>query len=624
MLKSHQTTQPTLMKLGLKFVWCINWELGTSIVASVDITLSSGLPASNLSILAKFTACFYSDFDVDECSRITFCEPIDTTTSFVDTVSKLAKEVGEAFKEIPYIKAVAGTIIQIIAIKDDIRTAKERLHELVNKVVWRSNVILEGLLSVAASPHKNVLVQGEGKLKEYHNLLIKILRVLQVGKAKSMFDHVVNRKSRLDDLEKYNRLLEDYNANFLTGLVLQLNIHGLPQQSTPSVVPDLPFVYKSVLPQRPELMIGRDEEKFQVIDTLLHKSPPRIAILGAGGMGKTTLALSVLHNPEIVDRYSSRYFISCEETPTKLSVIIEIVNTLRIPREIRDACLLDSILAGFPENSLLCLDNLETFWDNEAVRVDLEELLSDLQLPNLGLMITRRGTQRPSRVSWSKPFLPPLESLPEESSRRIFERKFSRPADEFEEKLLVAVNRIPLAISLVCAMLEEGNETSKSLWNRWEETQSKALGNGGKDRLSNLDTFIRLSVDGPRMRAEPRVVDILAMMSFLPDGLPDNKTVREELQHHLPAGYDVSEALITMRRASLVHLDKTGESDRFRMLNPVRNFCEQKLHFPEELKSSLTSLYVAILDKFKDCIAPEGYTMIPGQIHNAHAVLKQG
>ncbi|KAG6815279.1 hypothetical protein H0H87_003350, partial [Tephrocybe sp. NHM501043] len=209
-------------------------------------------------------------------------------------------------------------------------------------------------------------------------------------------------------------------------------------------------------------MIGRDEEKSQVIGTLLHKFPARIAILGAGGMGKTTLALSVLHDPEIANRFPSRYFVSCEGTPNKLSVVIEIADALRIPRENRDARLLDSILAAFPENSLLCLDNLEAIWDDESVRVDLEELLSDLQLPNLGLIITMRGTQRPSRVSWSKPFLPPLQSLSEETSRCIFERKFSRPADEFEEKLLVAVDGIPLAISLICAMLEEENETLKS------------------------------------------------------------------------------------------------------------------------------------------------------------------
>ena len=59
-------------------------------------------------------------------------------------------------------------------------------------------------------------------------------------------------------------------------------------------------------------MIGRDKEKFEVLDTLLDKTPARIAILGAGGMGKTTLALSSLHDPAVIEHFPLRYFVSCE------------------------------------------------------------------------------------------------------------------------------------------------------------------------------------------------------------------------------------------------------------------------------------------------------------------------
>jgi len=41
-----------------------------------------------------------------------------TTTNLVDTSARLAKDAGEMFKDIPYIKAVAGIIIQIITIRD--------------------------------------------------------------------------------------------------------------------------------------------------------------------------------------------------------------------------------------------------------------------------------------------------------------------------------------------------------------------------------------------------------------------------------------------------------------------------------------------------------------------------
>ncbi|KAG6855521.1 hypothetical protein H0H87_001612, partial [Tephrocybe sp. NHM501043] len=185
-------------------------------------------------------------------------------------------------------------------------------------------------------------------------------------------------------------------------------------------------------------MIERDQQKSEVIGAFLHQWPARIAILGAGGMGKTTLALSVLHKQMVAGRYPSRYFISCEGTPSVLSLVGEIANALRIPLANRDSHLLDTILSSFPPNSILCLDNFETLWDNEPMRVELEEFLSNLQVPHLGLMITMRGTQRLSKVSWSKPLLTPLKSMTGDDSRRLFEQSCSHPLDEFVENLLNA------------------------------------------------------------------------------------------------------------------------------------------------------------------------------------------
>jgi hypothetical protein len=41
-----------------------------------------------------------------------------TTTNIVDTVSKIAKEAGEIFKDVPYIKALAGIIVRVIEIRE--------------------------------------------------------------------------------------------------------------------------------------------------------------------------------------------------------------------------------------------------------------------------------------------------------------------------------------------------------------------------------------------------------------------------------------------------------------------------------------------------------------------------
>ncbi|KAG6834923.1 hypothetical protein H0H93_006343 [Arthromyces matolae] len=524
---------------------------------------------------------------------------LDKTVSLVDTVLKLAQDVVEVLENVPYVKSLAGIIVKIIAIRDEINTAKERSRELIEKVLDRSKVILEGLLFVAKSPHKETLTRVEGKLTDYFMyvliglLLTNVLDVLKRNAGKSLLNRVVNRKAWKSDLKMYDRRIDNFNTDFLP-----------------------------VLPPPPEIMIGRDIERTQVINTLLDDdSPPHIAILGAGGMGKTTLALSVLHDRAVASRYPSRFFVSCEGTLSVSSLVVEIANALRIPFANRDEYLLDTVLSSFPEHALLCLDNLETIWGNESMRLELEGLLSALQT-RVGILITMRGTQRPSRVTWSKPYFPPLHSLSDSSSKDIFEISCG-PVDNFVEKLLKAVDGIPLAISLIGALLKEGHETSKSLWGRWTKAQSGVLEMGGDDRLSSLETSIFLSVYGPQMQADPRTIDILAMLSMLPDGVSSDADVLDQFASSLPEGYKFHKTLLTLQRVSLVHLTVVGASSRLRMLHPVRAFCKERLEFPVELRDSITSFFVAQMNHFNDVTNSAAHAVIPAELQNTHAVLKQ-
>ena len=92
--------------------------------------------------------------------------------------------------------------------------------------------------------------------------------------------------------------------------------------------------------------MGRENEQKAIIATLLDKEPARIIIFGEGGIGKTTLALSVLNDPQIDEHYPTRYFVSCEATTTVTSLWSELANALRISPSNRDEKLSETVLTS--------------------------------------------------------------------------------------------------------------------------------------------------------------------------------------------------------------------------------------------------------------------------------------
>src|ERR1700691_3069834 len=155
-------------------------------------------------------------------------------------------------------------------------------------------------------------------------------------------------------------------------------------------------------PSAPEIFFGRNEYVTDMANVLAREDNIRIAILGGGGMGKTSTALHILHHSAVKARYGElRYFVGCDSVTSGGALallILQIIQHKIAPNE-NSSDVLYRALSNYP-CILLLLDNFETVWNSESNRADIRELLSKIvSLPNVSLIITARGDMPPSGIS---------------------------------------------------------------------------------------------------------------------------------------------------------------------------------------------------------------------------------
>ncbi|KAJ7252908.1 P-loop containing nucleoside triphosphate hydrolase protein, partial [Mycena rebaudengoi] len=310
-------------------------------------------------------------------------------------------------------------------------------------------------------------------------------------------------------------------------------------------------------PSSPKIFHGRESELKDVVNVLLQSSA-HVAILGTGGMGKTSLATAALHNPQVEAKYSCRYFIPCHSSPTCTELAVTIAAHIGLEKGSNMSKKIAHYFSHAPP-SLLVLDNLETPWESLSSRSEVEEFLSLLtDVPHLGLIITLRGAERPSKVKWTRPFLAPLEPLSNVAARQTFIEVADEGHDDASIKELIGLTgNLPLAINLIASVA--GSEGCAQALSRWKLESTRMLSDG-YDQRSSLDISIMLSYTSSRMA--PGAQELLSILALLPDGLADVDLVQAELP--IP---NILACKATLIQTALAFV---GQDQHLKVLVPIR------------------------------------------------------
>ncbi|KZO96410.1 hypothetical protein CALVIDRAFT_455020, partial [Calocera viscosa TUFC12733] len=319
------------------------------------------------------------------------------------------------------------------------------------------------------------------------------------------------------------------------------------------------------IPPAPVVFHGRDDLLRSIVELLCHSESCRIPLLGPGGIGKTSVAATVINDRRVKRKYGRRIlFVSCEGLVTAEGILNALAACLHVPpgSDVRRAVLTYLSSQGC---ILLVLDNLETAWDSPD-KTNVEQLLGKLaELSSLSLLVTMRGAVRPAGVDWADTCADPLTPLSLEAARQLW-MSIARRHDDNLDRLLNRLDGLPLAITL---MAHQGQLVSPTdLLEAYKSERTAVVETDGGDRLTSLDVSIRLSINSRTMSQNANAAQLLSVLCLLPEGV----TILE-LPRILPTVKGIRKSALALVAVALA-VDVNG---RLRALSPIRDFVMEHL-----------------------------------------------